>query len=112
MNTQTSITFVSAAALAALLGCSTPKPVAPVAADPPPLTELTELALFETPNVVPWTEPFGQVCKLGTSCLAMDPRPFEPCLLSTKKCSDKVIEPLLAEQPLTIVPPRIIEIAR
>lgn len=31
---------------------------------------------------------FG-VCKLGTSCMTMDKRPFEPCLVSTKTCADK-----------------------
>jgi hypothetical protein len=45
-----------------------------------------------------------QVCKLGTSCLAMDPRPFEPCLLSTKHCSDKAAEPLLVAPAPSIIP--------
>jgi hypothetical protein len=34
----------------------------------------------------------------------MDPRPFEPCLLSTKHCSDKAAEPMLAGRPQLIIP--------
>jgi hypothetical protein len=42
----------------------------------------------------------GRVCQLGTSCMALDSRPFEMCLLGTgKRCSDKIREPLLVENP-------------
>jgi hypothetical protein len=42
----------------------------------------------------------GKVCQLGTSCLELDPRPFEMCLLAiTQRCGDKITESLLAENP-------------
>jgi hypothetical protein len=42
----------------------------------------------------------GKVCQLGSSCLELDPRPFEMCLLaSTQRCGDKITESLLAENP-------------
>jgi hypothetical protein len=42
----------------------------------------------------------GRVCQLGTSCLALDPRPFEMCLLaSNKHCGEKITESLLAVNP-------------
>jgi hypothetical protein len=103
MNSKASISSVGAAGLALLLGCSTPKPAAPV---PAASAESAEPALlvyevYEIPPVRPWPDPqpFGGICKLGTSCLAMDPRPFEPCLLSTKHCSDKAAEPMLVAPP-------------
>jgi hypothetical protein len=34
----------------------------------------------------------------------MDPRPFEPCLLSTKHCTDKAVEPLLVAPTPSIIP--------
>ena len=111
MNTQASIALVGAAAMAVLLGCSNPKPMAPVAASPA-APAFTDLEIFEMPNMAPWPEVSGRVCQLGTSCLSMDPRPFEFCLLSTKDCRDKATEPLLVGQPLTIVPPLIIKTTR
>ena len=107
MNTKVSIPFVGVAALAALLACSTPQPVAPVAAAPTsvPPPEIS----FDLPLEVPGPESPPTFCKLGTTCLAMDPRPFEPCLLSTKTCRDKATEPLLVGQPQSIAPPRIIK---
>lgn len=109
MNTKASIAFV--AALLAMLGCSTPQPASPVAAVPPePAVPAPEISI-DLPLEEPMPAPFGRVCKLGTSCLAMDPRPFEPCLLSTKNCRDKATEPLLVEQPKSLEPPEIIETA-
>jgi hypothetical protein len=108
MNTKASIAIFGAATLAALLGCSTSKPVTPVAAASPPPPEI-EFDLPLEPPEAAWPVPFGKVCKLGTSCLAMDPRPFEPCLLSTKSCSDKASEPILVEQPQWLDPPRVIK---
>ena len=107
MNTKASIPFVGAAALAALLGCSTPQPVAPVTADPTPVPP-PEIS-FDLPLEVPGPESSPTFCKLGTTCLAMDPRPFEPCLLSTKDCRDKATEPLLVGEPQWIAPPLIIK---
>ena len=103
MNTKASIPFVGAAALAALLGCSMPQTVAPVAAAPTPVPP-PEFS-FDLPLEEPGLESLPTFCKLGTTCLAMDPRPFEPCLLSTKNCRDKATEPLLVDQPQWIVPP-------
>ena len=105
MNTRILIASFTAASLAGLLGCSTPQTAAPPmmiysAPIPTPEYELRD------GQVVPETpQPFGRVCKLGTSCLALDPRPFEPCLLSTKKCSDKAVEPTLVAPPKSIAPP-------
>jgi hypothetical protein len=47
---------------------------------------------------------FAQLCQLGTSCLAMDPRPFEPCLLSTRHCSEKAAESMKARDE-SVEPP-------
>jgi hypothetical protein len=42
----------------------------------------------------------GKLCQLGTSCLELDPRPFEMCLLATtQRCGDKITESLLVENP-------------
>ena len=103
MNTRIAIAIV---ALASLLGCSTPHTAqshaaghtAPASSDLAPGYELHEGQLVPRVLILP------QVCKLGTSCLAMDPRPFEPCLLSTKHCADKAIEPLLVAPAPSIIP--------
>jgi hypothetical protein len=109
MNTKASIAIFGAAALAAMLGCSTPKPASPVAeVSPVPPPELSYDLPLEPP-APPWNVPFGKVCRLSTSCIAMDPRPFEPCLLSTKECSDKATEPLLVLPPMRVVRPPMIQ---
>jgi hypothetical protein len=93
MNIRIAIGVV---ALASMLGCSTPQTV-----------EATQLPTTPPPilNLAPGSELIlPQVCKLGTSCLAMDPRPFEPCLLSTKHCSDKAVEPLLVAPAPSFIP--------
>ena len=96
MNTR--ITF-AIAALAGLLGCSTSE-TAQTTQSATPLPPLPDLAPGN--ELIP-----PKVCKLGTSCLAMDPRPFEPCLLSTKHCADKATEPMLiAPAPLIIPAPQ------
>jgi hypothetical protein len=108
MNFKTSA-FVSAAVLAALLGCSTPKPAASVSTTPPdwPVAPPPEVSI-DLP-LEPPAETFAKACQLGTTCLEMDPRPFEPCLLSTTRCRDKVTEPLLVGQPEEIAPPAVIK---
>lgn len=100
----------TALSLAILLGCSTPAPEE-VELAPQPVAQLSPL-----PNdavLPPGTPPFGKefrmpkapevitghVCQLGTSCLALDPRPFEPCLVGTKHCSDKAREPIEVQTP-------------
>lgn len=40
-------------------------------------------------------------CQLGTSCLALDPRPFEACLLSTRHC-EKTAELLQVRDPMPV----------
>ena len=100
MNAKASITFIGVAALAALLGCSTPQPATPAAATVPPPE-----ASYDLPLEQPGPTQLPALCKLGTSCLAMDPRPFEPCLLSTKKCRDKAAEPIEVGQPEWLGPP-------
>jgi hypothetical protein len=84
-----------------LLGCSTSKPPAPAiaamsvqAVAAPEAPEPSEVP--EVPEVLK-----GRICQLGTSCLALDDRPFEMCLLGTnKRCSDQIREPLLVENPV------------
>jgi len=108
MNRKTFVSLAGPAALAAMLGCSTPQAVSPVpeVVDVPPPEVSIDLPL-EPPD----TDRAPQFCKLGSSCLTMDPRPFEPCLLSTRECRDKVSEPLFVVEPHWIVPPTIIESA-
>ena len=71
-----------------LAGCSTQPPVPAAGAVIPPPTYSWPLPLEEPEQPVP------RMCQLGTSCLTMDQRPFEICLLSTKSCADKVAEAL------------------
>ena len=102
MNRPAFAAFIGTAALAAMLGCSTSQPVAQVteAIEVPPPEISMELPL-ESPD----PKPVPRLCKLGTSCLAMDPRPFEPCLLSTRECRDKMPDPVLVADPEWIDPP-------
>ena len=89
MNKRLTAVFVP---MLGLLGCSTPPPEpALVAVEPPPPEVSVELPL-EPPAV-------GHICKLGESCLELDPRPFEACLVGTKHCVDKAVEPLLVDGP-------------
>ena len=102
--------------LAGMLGCSTPQPeprhetvaaqatVAAPAADPsfPPsiVAQIQKLKpQLAPPSDEGLPEVFkGKPCQLGKSCLAMDPRPFEICLLGgNKRCGDKMAEPLQVE---------------
>jgi hypothetical protein len=113
MNTPTTTAILIIAL--SLLGCSTPQPEPEsVEVAPTPVAQLTPL-----PNVQalpPGTPRFesrqfelplepdditkGRLCQLGTSCLALDSRPFEPCLVGTKHCSDKVREPIDVRGPV------------
>jgi len=87
--------------LVLLLGCSTPpSPPEPAASwvqyVPPPEVSI-ELPLEERRD---YDGDGAAFCHLGTSCMAMDPRPFEACLVSgTKRCIDKATEPLLVVDP-------------
>jgi len=103
MNTKAFAAFLTATAV--LLGCSTPVPeaveVAPlqnIAALPPgaPKFESRQFMVPKAPDELV----FGRVCRLGTSCLALDPRPFEPCLVGTKSCRDKAHAPVEVQGPV------------
>jgi hypothetical protein len=94
--------------LAGMLGCSTPQPAEPAKAAAAAQTEssLVPPSIVEQlqklqPQLAPRSddglpEVFkGKPCLLGESCLAMDPRPFEICLLgANKRCGDKMAEPM------------------
>ena len=105
MNTRFAIAI---AALTSLLGCSTQHTAQTTKAQPttppPPLSDLAPGYELHEGQLVPEVVIPPKICKLGTSCLAMDPRPFEPCLLSTKHCSDKAAEPLLVAATPSIIP--------
>jgi hypothetical protein len=101
---------VAALTLAVLLGCSTPAPEE-VEMAPQPVAQLAPLRNAQAlpPGTPEFREEFampkspenitGRACQLGTSCLALDPRPFEPCLVGTKRCSDKAREPIEVQTP-------------
>jgi hypothetical protein len=89
--------------LVLLLGCSTaplpsegPSPSAQFV--PPPETSI-ELPLEPPPGR--YGEVQGHFCQLGKSCMELDPRPFEACLVSgAVRCADKIQEPLLVSEPV------------
>jgi hypothetical protein len=91
-----------AAASVLILSCTTPRPEPP--REPPPLLlgSVTQSSLprFQQP---PGIEGF-KACQLGTTCLALDPRPFELCLVGTKRCAEKATEPLLVIDELVVTP--------
>jgi hypothetical protein len=108
MDAKLAMALLCSAALIGLSGCSTPELVVepaatitrlPQPAEPVPRYELRDGRWVPVPELQS-----GRTCQLGTSCLAMDPRPFEPCLLSTKHCSDK-IEPILVGPPPELIIP-------
>ena len=87
-----------------MLGCSTPQPpvgAALVAAPPPEIQR--DLPLEQPAAGMPRT------CKLGESCLTMDERPFEACLVDTKHCVDKAVETMPARGPRDEAEPRAIQ---
>ena len=105
MNKKNS-TRVIAVVVGGLLGCSTPPPAVFAPPDAVPSVEQINVAP-EKERLADLLDPRemvrGRVCTLGTSCLELDPRPFEVCLLSTKHCADKATEPLLASQAQTVI---------
>jgi hypothetical protein len=86
-----------------MLSCATRGDSAPDSAgsSPVPPPEISIPLPLEPPEPA-----FAQLCQLGTSCLELDPRPFEPCLLSTRHCSDKAVEPMQARDRPTELPAR------
>ncbi len=77
-----------------LLGSSTSQP--PMAPAPEVIASAAPLPL-PSPETTP---AMAKACQLGTSCLTLDPRPFELCLVAAgKRCVDKATEPLLVTEP-------------
>lgn len=114
MNTKLAAVF--ALAFVPMLGCSTPPP--PPAAMTP---AMTPVALVDPPPPMiakplppePRLAMGGRVCKLGTSCLEMDERPFEVCLVGgTKHCVDKGVELLPAQGHEPESPPATVPVSR
>jgi hypothetical protein len=113
---RTHVLFAGSAVMMGLLGCSNPRfesvpvaePVLPVvtsrtlSAKDLPLDQtsrlqmhLEALAKSEQRSALKGEEFLGQPCQVGgTSCLEMDDRPFEICLLSSQDCSEKLRESL------------------
>ena len=105
MNNQLPVSLLATLAAVTLLSCSTPSLQVIDSVPPPDVDRPLPLEPYahRSPNEPPPPDSNlagGKLCQLGTSCLTMDPRPFEVCLLGTqKRCSEKVREPLLVENP-------------
>ena len=82
----------------------------PLVPPPPERNTSAELVLLEQefeaylPN---WGDPEfrGQICQAGTSCLSMDDRPFQVCLLSSSHCGDLLRESARRGEHLGMAPP-------
>jgi hypothetical protein len=97
------ITTLAAATSLLVVGCTTRRVEPPRVEPPPPRggVTLSNAPRFGQP---PDQELKAQFCQLGTSCLTLDERPFELCLLDTKHCRDKVVEPLLVDDESEVSP--------
>jgi hypothetical protein len=115
------VSGVAAATVAiTMLGCSSarvksPTPETAFANDSQPLAATARVAappqiqsLHQPPP--PLAQQTFKACKLGQSCMAMDERPFELCLVS-KRCADKIKEPILVDRPNDIAPPPSITVS-
>ena len=104
--------FVQALPIALLLGCSTPS--TPPSAVPPPVFVVQRVPPPDFQRDLPLEIPRSHFCQLGKSCMDLDPRPFEACLVGgAKRCADKVTEPLLAEgEPVEVYPPARQQVSR
>ena len=106
------ISLMTTVWFAALLGCSTASAPSPkVAAHPAPLTLTGAVTLSTQPTYqsAPQSDSkqgLPRFCRLGTTCLSMDPRPFELCYLSDKSCGDKLAETLLVDRSRVITKPK------
>ena len=79
----------------AMTACSTSRDPSAEPAPPPPPEITLELPLEPPPARM------ARACQLGTSCLELDERPFEACLVGAKRCADKRLEPIPAQGPAT-----------
>jgi len=84
-----------ALSLSRLAASADPAPAPPArlstAAGPPIVVQVLPLPLDRRWGFPPdLNEGPAQLCKLGTSCLTLDPRPFETCLLGTTRCPEKM----------------------
>ena len=84
-------------AVVMIAGCGTPART-PVAIRQPDLSNY-----FEFWREPPSHMPQARLCLLGTSCLDMDSRPFEVCLLGGTSCSDKLAEVMQVERPARVL---------
>ncbi|HUQ12494.1 MAG TPA: hypothetical protein VM146_19465 [Steroidobacteraceae bacterium] len=110
MNTKLSATFALTAL--GLLSCSTsPRPAAvatPVAQTGPLPPMVIQKDLPLEPRLA-----MGRICKLGTSCLEMDSRPFEVCLVgAAKHCVDKGVEIIPAQGQESAAPEGPVTVGR
>jgi hypothetical protein len=106
MNAKASITRFVLGAPVLLLGCTTQDQAPSAVGYAPGAHPLPQIARYE-PMPRPHSyrgETFaGHICKLGTSCMDLDPRPFEPCLITTTRCTDKAGDSLLVDTPPSIL---------
>jgi hypothetical protein len=87
MNATISAVFVAASVF--LQGCGTHAPEQLTRIPPP---EVSRALPLEVPTPGHPDMPLARVCKLGASCMELDPRPFEACLVGTRHCVDKAAE--------------------
>ena len=89
---------------AGLLSCTTPSPPQQLVVAVPPPEVSIDLPLEPPPEHQQFKE--ARACLLGAtgSCMAMDPRPFEPCLVGAKHCEVKGTE-VIKVAPQVIVDP-------
>ena len=100
MNAKVSALFFALG----LAGCSAQPPQPAPAATPG--WQITKLPPgFAPPPAKDSQLPKAQVCQLGTTCLTMDSRPFETCLVDTKHCDQKLAELMLVEKPKVHIEP-------
>lgn len=99
-------TILSAGLIAGgLLGCTTPQPPEPAATVPPP--EISIDLPLEPPPKSQDLKSF-KTCLLGSTqnCMAMDPHPFEPCLVTTRTCDRTGAEMTPIAPPVHLDPSR------
>jgi hypothetical protein len=93
-----------------MLACSTPPSSPPPAAAPEFPALVSGIEIRPAPEYRSEVQGFT-ACQLGAKCMALDPRPFEMCLLSGNRCSDKLGDSILVDGPLT-APPEPMEVSR